>query len=331
MLWLVALLGLSIGVVGLAVYQVLATNRDRRTFQPPGALIEIEGKRLHYRVMGEGHPIIVVDSGQGGTHLDWQLVQPEVAKFTRIVTYDRAGYGWSDSGTEPRTAKQIVKELRQLLKEAGIAPPYILVGMSLSGLFTRFFAYQYPEEVAGMVLVDVTHERINERMPIAMVKLNERFDWLAIHVLPMMARIGLFRLLVLFDRLPLASDLFKKLPIAIKSAAQSIYAQTQFWQTLGQESAAFSVSIQQVEQARSKKLFPEIPLMVLSSGKPDFGGTQELLQIMQELHADLANESPQGVQIIAQKSGHAIQLDDPELVIDIIRQVVEKARCSSTA
>ena len=330
MLWLVALLGLSIGVVGFgAIYQALATSHDHRRFLPPGKLIEINGNGLHYQVMGEGHPTVVVDSGQGATHLDWQLVQPEIAKLTRIVTYDRAGYGWSEISTEPRTAAQIVHELQQLLKEAGIAPPYILVGMSLSGLFTRLFAYQYPEEVAGMVLVDVTHERIYERIPTAMVKLNKRFDWLAIHVLPIMARIGLFRLLVIVDRLPLASDLFKKLPIAMKSTAQSIYAQTRFWQTLGKELAAFPASIQQVEQARSTKPFPEIPLIVLSSVKPDFGGTQELLQIMQELHADLANESPQGVQIIAQRSGHAIQLDDPELVIDAIRQVVEKVRCSS--
>lgn len=329
MLWL-ALLAVLVGVVVFgAIYQAVASSRDRRNFLPLGKLIEVNGNALHYQVMGEGHPTIVVDSGQGATHLDWQLVQPEVAKFTKIVTYDRAGYGWSDLSTEARTAQQIVNELRQLLKEAEIAPPYILVGMSLSGLFTRLFAYQYPQEVVGMVLVDVTHERMYERIPTTMVKLNEQFDWLAIHVLPTMARIGLFRLLVAFDRLPLASNLFQKLPTAMKSSAQSIYAQTQFWRALGQESSAFPVSIQQIEQVRRTKTFPNIPLIVLSSGKPDFGGTQELLQTMQELHADLASESPQGVHIVAPRSGHVIQLDAPESVIDAIRQVVEKVRCSS--
>ena len=102
---------------------------------------------------------MVIDSGQGGTHLDWQLVQPEIAKLTQTVTYDRAGYGWSDLslGQEARTAQQCLDELRQLLQKTEIPPPYILVGMSLSGLFVRLFAYQYPKEVAGMVLVDVTH------------------------------------------------------------------------------------------------------------------------------------------------------------------------------
>jgi pimeloyl-ACP methyl ester carboxylesterase len=332
MLWLVALLGISIAVVGFgAIYQAFATNRDRRRFLPPGKVIEVNGNRLHYHVMGEGHPAVIVDSGQGATHLDWQLVQPEVAKFTRIVTYDRAGYGWSDLSAEPRTAERIINDLRQLLQTAGIAPPYILVGMSLSGLFVRLFAYQYPKEVAGMILVDVAHERMYERIPLAMVKLNEQLDWLAIHVFPFAAQIGLFRWLVTFDRLPLAAGLFKKLPPAMQPSAKTVYAQTQFWRAFGQESAAFQVSLKQVEQARRTKSFPEIPLVVISSGKPDFGGTRELLQTMQELHADLANESSQGTQIVADKSGHAIQLDEPELVVDVIRQVVEKVRCGSPA
>jgi pimeloyl-ACP methyl ester carboxylesterase len=332
MLWLVASIGGLIGLVGFgAIYQALATKRDRHRLLPPGKLIDVNGSRLHYQVMGEGNPTVVVDSGQGATHLDWQLVQPEVAKFTQIVTYDRAGYGWSDLSAEPRTAERIINDLRQLLQTAGIAPPYILVGMSLSGLFVRLFAYQYPKEVAGMILVDVAHERMYERIPLAMVKLNEQLDWLAIHVFPVAARIGLFRWLVTFDRLPLAAGLFKKLPPAMQPSAKAVYAQTHFWKAFGQESAAFQVSLKQVEQARRTKSFPEIPLVVISSGKPDFGGTRELLQTMQELHADLANESSQGTQIVTDKSGHAIQLDEPELVVDVIRQVVEKVRCGSPA
>ncbi|MCU0541441.1 MAG: alpha/beta hydrolase [Oscillatoriaceae cyanobacterium Prado104] len=330
MSWFVALVGILIAAIGLgATYQAFATSRDRSKFPPPGNSIEVNGTTLHYQIMGEGYPAVVVDSGQGATHLDWQLVQPEVAKFTTILTYDRAGYGWSDLSSQPRTAAQIINELRELLQAAGIAPPYVLVGMSLSGLFSRFFAYQYPAEVAGMILVDVTHESIFERLPPPMVKLNKRFDWVAIHLLPIAARIGLFRLLVACDILPLAGDLFQKLPIALQPAAKSIYAQTKFWQALGQESVAFPVSIEQVVGARSTKPFPDIPLIVLSSGKPDFGATAELLQTMQELHAELANESPQGVQIVTPSSGHIIQLDEPELVIDAIRQVVGKVRYNS--
>ncbi|HEY9623959.1 MAG TPA: alpha/beta hydrolase [Crinalium sp.] len=280
--------------------------------------------------MGEGHPTVIVESGAGGTHLDWQLVQPEVAKFTRILTYDRAGYGWSDSSLEPRTAEQVVGELRQLLREVELQPPYVLVGMSLGGLSTRLFAYHYPEEVAGMVLVDVAHERMYEDAPVEWVELNKRLEGLLIHIVPMMGRIGLLRLLVTFDALPMAAGLFQKFPPSLRSLAKALYSQTQFGETFAQESAAVSVSMNQIEQTRQTKLFPDIPLIVLSAGKPDFDITQEVVEKLQALHADLAKNSLQGVHIVAHESGHAIQLDKPEVVIDAIRKVVEEVRCNST-
>jgi len=327
MLWLVVPLGVVIGVVGFgAIYQTLATSRDRRRFLPPGKVVQINGKNWHYQIMGEGCPTVIVDSGTGGTHLDWQLVQPEVAKFTRILTYDRAGYGWSDSSSEPRTAEQVVSELRQLLREVEIEPPYVLVGMSSSGLFSRLFAYDYPEEVAGMVLVDVAHERMYDDTPGEWVELNKRLEGLLTHVVPIMGHTGLLRLLVTFDSVPMAAGLFQKFPPSIRPLAKALYSQTQFGKNFAQESAAVSVSMNQIEQTRPTKSFPDIPLIVLSAGKPDFDITQEVVEKLQELHADLANESPQGVHIVAHESGHAIQLDEPELVIDAIRQVVEKVR-----
>ncbi|MEP0911561.1 alpha/beta hydrolase [Leptolyngbya sp. GB1-A1] len=279
--------------------------------------------------MGEGYPTVIVDSGTGGTHLDWQLVQPKVAKFTRILTYDRAGYGWSNLSSEPRTAEQVVGELRQLLREVEIEPPYILVGMSLSGLFSRLFAYHYPEEVAGMVLVDVAHERMYEDTPVEWVELNKRLEGLLTPVVPIIGSIGLLRLLVAFDALPMAAGLFQKFPPSMRPLAKALYSQTQFGKTFAQESAAVSISMSQVEQARRIKPFPDIPLIVLSAGKPEFDITQEVLEKLQELHADLATESLQGVHIVAHESGHAIQLDKPELVVDAIRQVVENVHCSS--
>lgn len=325
MLWLVTLLGILIVILGVgAIYQALATSCDRKRFLLPGKVVQINDKNWHYQIMGEGHPTVIVESGAGGTHLDWQLVQPEVAKFTRILTYDRAGYGWSDSSLEPRTAEQVVGELRQLLREVELQPPYVLVGMSLGGLSTRLFAYHYPEEVAGMVLVDVAHERMYEDTPVEWVELNKRLEGLLIHIVPMMGRIGLLRLLVTFDALPMAAGLFQKFPPSLRSLAKALYSQTQFGETFAQESAAVSVSMNQIEQTRQTKLFPDIPLIVLSAGKPDFDITQEVVEKLQALHADLAKDSLQGVHIIAHESGHAIQLDKPEVVIDAIRQVVEK-------
>lgn len=329
MLWLVVSLGLVIGGVGFgAIYQTLATNRDRRRFSPSGKVVQINGQNCHYKVMGDGFPAVIVDSGTGGTHLDWQLVQPEVAKFTRILTYDRAGYGWSDSSPESRTAEQVVSELRQLLRVIEIEPPYILVGMSLSGLFTRLFAYHHPEDVVGMVLVDVAHERMYEDTPAEWVELNKRLEGLLTHLVPIMGFTGLLRLLVAFDALPMAAGLFQKFPPSVRSLAKALYSQTQFGKTFAQESAMVSASMKQIEQIRQTTSFPDIPLIVLSAGKPDFDITQEVREKLQVLHADLASESPQGVHTIAHKSGHVIQLDEPQLVIDAIRKVVEKVRCS---
>lgn len=329
MLKLVALLGILIGVG--AIYQGWATRRDRRQVLPAGKMIEVNGYGLHYLVMGEGQPAVILESGQAATHLDWQLVQPEVAKFTQVVSYDRAGYGWSDVSVDPRTAQQVVEDLRQLLQSAGIKSPYVLVGMSLSGIFVRLFAYQYPQEVSGMVSVSVSHERMDEEMSPAMVKLNQQFEWLTIHIFPIAARVGLLRLLVKFNQLPFLQTLIDKLPLALRVSAKSIYSRTQFWQAVAQESGAFSDSVEQIKQARRTKSFPNIPLIVLSSGKPDLGASMELIETMQVLDADLATESPQGIQVIAEQSGHGIHLDEPKLVIDAIRQVVEQARCSSTA
>ena len=332
MLWFVVPLGVMIGAIGFgAIYQTLATSRDHRRFPPPGEIVQINGKNWHYQIMGKGGPTVIVDSGSGGTHLDWQLVQPEVAKFTTVLTYDRAGYGWSDSSTEPRTAKQVVSELRQLLRAVEIEPPYVLVGMSLSGLFTRLFAYHHPEEVAGMVLVDVAHERMYEDAPVEWVEFNKRLEGLLTYVMPIMGRTGLLRLLVTFDAVPMAAGLFQKFPPSMRSLAKALYSQNQFGETFAQESAAVSASMNQLEQIRQTKSFPNIPLVVLSAGKLDFDITQEVVEKLQALHAELADESLQGVHMVAQESGHVIQLDEPELVIDAIRKVVKEARCSSAA
>jgi len=114
------------------------------------------GYSLHLYCTGResGAPTVVMDSGLGGTVLDWQLVQPELAKSMHVCTYDRAGMGWSDPGDQPRTSRQITRELHTLLGNAGVEGPYVLVGHSFGGTNMQVDASQYPDEVAGMVLVD---------------------------------------------------------------------------------------------------------------------------------------------------------------------------------
>ena len=125
---------------------------------PLGKLVDLGGHRLHVKCSGVGSPTVVVENGLGDFSFDWNLVQTRVAKFTRICTYDRAGYAWSDPGPKPRTFAQINLELRDALKELGVKGPYVLVGHSYGGPVVRNFAMTYPRDVAGMVQVDAAFE-----------------------------------------------------------------------------------------------------------------------------------------------------------------------------
>ncbi len=118
----------------------------------------IDGRQLYGRLTGNGDPTVVLDAGMGDTSEVWAKVQPEVARFTRVFSYDRAGMGRSDKAPVPRTCKEIIADLRSLLLAAHLAPPYVLVAHSWSGINTRWYAGQYPDEIAGMVLIDAVHE-----------------------------------------------------------------------------------------------------------------------------------------------------------------------------
>jgi pimeloyl-ACP methyl ester carboxylesterase len=126
--------------------------------QPIGDLISIGSRKLHIHCTGIGSPTVVVENGGAAFSFDWELVQPDVERFTRICTYDRAGYAWSDPGPEFDTFDQAAHDLHLLLVSAGIPGPYVLVGHSLGGMLIRFYQSKYPVAVVGMVLVDSSHE-----------------------------------------------------------------------------------------------------------------------------------------------------------------------------
>jgi len=127
---------------------------------PPaaGRIVDIGGTKLHINCTGTGAPAVILESGFPGVSLDWVLVQPEVAKVTKVCSYDRAGVGWSGLGKQPRTANQIADDIEELLVAAGVPPPYVLVGHSVGGIYVRDFTLKHPDQVIGMVLVDATHE-----------------------------------------------------------------------------------------------------------------------------------------------------------------------------
>jgi pimeloyl-ACP methyl ester carboxylesterase len=155
LIWLgrVVVLIIVLALLG-AIYESVAGVADAKTYPPPGQLADVGDHRLHINCTGTGSPTVVIVSGLGDWSTSWGVVQPEVAKTTRVCTYDRSGLGWSDASSLPSDAAQFAKELHTLLQNANVPGPYVLVGHSLGGFIVRTFAHDYASEVAGVVLVD---------------------------------------------------------------------------------------------------------------------------------------------------------------------------------
>jgi len=142
----------------IVLLPVLVSARKNDAPQPPGKLVDLGGHRLHVHCSGSGKPTVVVETGLGDFSFDWALVQSEVARYTRICTYDRAGYAWSDPGPKPRTFAQINLELHDALRQLGEKGPFVLVGHSYGGPVMINFATIYRKDVGGLVLVDSASE-----------------------------------------------------------------------------------------------------------------------------------------------------------------------------
>jgi pimeloyl-ACP methyl ester carboxylesterase len=148
----VVVLGLLIGFI----YQTVATRLDDNRFPAPGQLVDMGGYRLHINYqgpVGKG-PTVVIDAGMGEGTLSWLLVTPELVSDIRVCTFDRAGMGWSEPGSRSPSVADRNEELHQLLQRAGIQPPYVMVGHSLGGAYAFAYMHRYPDETAGLVLVD---------------------------------------------------------------------------------------------------------------------------------------------------------------------------------
>jgi pimeloyl-ACP methyl ester carboxylesterase len=295
---------------------------------PFGKLVDIGGHRLHIYATGEGTPTVVFESGGASWSLDWNLVQNEVAMFTSACSYDRAGLGWSDSGPNPRTCKQIATELHALLTKASIKKPYILVGASFGGHTARLFANTYPDEVAGIVLLDARHEAINAKMPPAWQKLEVAGKGIYRFLL-LASRVGVLKLLGKLMGEKAVPPIVKKLPPEIRSIYLEVGFRPQFFQSNLDELAAVKESDEQLSATGS---LGNIPLIVIRHGIPDLFASMPTEQakqaekVWQELQADLAKLSSNSQMLVAEKSGHGIQVEQPGLVVDAIHQMVNSVR-----
>lgn len=154
MLLLIPLGLLLVALLLGAAYESRQARLDVQRCPPPGRLVAVDGFRLHLDCAGSGRPPVILDAGLGDSSRVWSGLQPEIAARLRVCSYDRAGLGWSEPGPRPRTYRQAALELHTLLERAGETPPFILVGHSAGVNTVRLFAELYPQEVAGLVLIE---------------------------------------------------------------------------------------------------------------------------------------------------------------------------------
>ncbi|TWU11424.1 Haloalkane dehalogenase [Symmachiella macrocystis] len=325
--WGLALTVLFIALLMFAgfVYEQFALARIATNYPPSGELVDVEGRQIHMHVQGHGSPTVIFEAGLGEFSLGWHHVAAEVAQSTQVITYDRAGLGWSDPAPAPRDSDAVVQDLHAALQAQGIAGPYVLVGHSIGGVHVRMFSYRYPEEVKGIVLVDSSHEEQWETFP---PTVREQFEQVQemLWLFSQTARFGLVRLLDSDEE----ND-ESNIPKSIRSTQTALSARHSQLTAVAEEMAALLPSMRQTADAAIP--WGDLPLEVLSAGKPmeTTGETDamEISQIWEKLQRDLASRSTHSKHQTLEDAGHYIQNDRPDVVIDAVLRVVEQAKNGS--
>jgi pimeloyl-ACP methyl ester carboxylesterase len=337
LLGLLALVVLT-AIVG-ASYQALGNRADARRFPQQGKSVSLgpafNNLALSIDCRGQGSPTVILDSGLGVPAIGWNPVQTEVAKFAHVCSYDRAGYGWSGATSAPRTSIQIAKELHALLEAANEKGPYILVGHSFGGYNVRVYNGQYPNDVAGMVLVDASHEDQNDRMPPAMqafmkktVEQLKRQEMLA----PWLIRFGIVR----FSQ----RNQGEAPGVSKEFGQEMLYLQMQpkFIEASASEMGSFVESANEVRAAGN---LGDKPLVVLTAGKSadasqlppgipkkEFDDFHTLW--VNDLQVKEAHLSTRGERIMVPDSTHMIPFERPDVIISAIHSVYNAANVTTT-
>lgn len=329
-----AILFLVVIAVG-AIYQAVASARDEKTYKPADQMVDVDGIQMRLDCRGSGSPTVVLEAGAQSWSTHWALVQDEVAKFTRICSYDRAGHGWSEPVDEELNPQHAAEMLHALLEKGGEKPPYLIVGHSFGGVIIRAFTAQYPDEVVGMVFVDSSHDDQSQRIPQEITESPEAAQArkmlpITMRIYQIIERIGLIRAFKLYN--PAIVDLqFAEKDKALLLA--EMY-RTGYFVAIKRELDMMNAY---ESQPRELKSLGDLPLIVLTrkvtaqdmieqipSSLQTMELAQQLADIVNGMQEELAALSTRGELIIVEDTGHNIQFDKPQAVIDAIREVYEQ-------
>ena len=301
------LLGVIVFVIVLAslgrIYEVIAQQRIAASCPMTGMRVDVGGFQLFLNCTGQGSPTVILESGATDSSRQWEKVQPEVAFSTRVCSYDRAGFGWSDPSSMPRNARQMATELHTALVKAEIRPPYVLVGHSFGGLITQIFASLYPDEVAGVVLDDSVHPSEISEFPDHF----PRSPTLA-RMLRLTAPLGIPRFFGWCNATAACPDCVK-----YTNAVMAEYDEYP-------ESHVLAAALPNLGDK---------PLAVLAHDPAvGLGGQRDdaFESAWTGWQQDLARQSTNSSLTVATGIGHEIQRDQPQLVINAILRTVQAAR-----
>jgi pimeloyl-ACP methyl ester carboxylesterase len=306
LLGFLALVGILL-VVGIS-YEQLSRFRLPKNHPPPGVLIMVDGRKQHLHCIGQGAPTVILESGftvNGSLH--WYKVQPAASQSTKVCSYDRGGIMWSDPGPSPRDGNRVTDELHALLQSAGVTPPFVMVAHSVGGVLARIYDRRFPGEIAGFVFVDSAHPEQQQRLP-----QNGNDSPGPPPGLSFFTGTGIVRSMMLPADPPAGTDADVH---ATEMAYWPISAHAMY-----AELAAVETTVREEEIRRN--LNPR-PIIVLSRGM--FSSDEERLA-WSEMQNEIAALSQNSIHRVVQDTGHDIQMERPDAVIEAIEELVAAVR-----
>jgi len=303
-----------LGIYALAgvggVYETIREALDRRIVAP-GQLVDIGGHRLHLRCTGSGTPTVLLESGLGETGAYWAWISPAVARDTKVCVYDRAGRGWSDPVAIPQDGVAVATDLHLLLDRAHVPGPFVLVGHSSGAQYVRIFAGRYPEQVAGMVLLDGQPAEAFEGLP--SYPMFYRVFHRIFAVLPTLARLGVGRVVV---------HPYAELPPPAREMQRVHYASARFYLSLRDEFEELPASL---AQARSFQSLGDRPLVVITAAQDAQAGWQPLQDRLARLSTNSSHRVVPSTHIALVTDQTAARTS-----IQAIRDVLQAVRSNAT-